>query len=313
MKPVLFYIPWLDLPVYGYGVMLGLSFVIGWYLMGYLVKWYGLDESKAYTAMILGLSFAIVGARFFHIITNLHMHWTLGRMLNLREGGLVAYGGYIFGVGAGVIYWKVKKADIWSYLDIVAPELALGLGLTRFGCFLRGCCYGVRSDSAFAISFPPGSLVEQQHSSRGWELLSSGWSVPVLPTQIFSSVTGLILFAISLFALRWAKKNREPVPMEDGTPARARYVDGWIIMGFVFLYSFYRFLLEFIRDDGGRGTVGDLSTSQFIALILMAIALFFAVYWLPRLALRRATAGTAPVVGKDSKRSKSNKKSGKKR
>ncbi len=292
MQPVLFTIPFVNLPVYGYGVMLGLAFVAGWYLTAYLAEWYGHKPENFYMAMTLAAIFSIVGARVFHILSNPDEGWTLWRMINLRQGGLVAYGGYIFGIGSGVIYWMYRKLNIWSHLDIATPCLALGLGLTRMGCFLRGCCYGVRTESAAGISFPPGSLVVEQHSHRGWHLLENGWSTPVFPTQLFESSWGFFLFALTLGLLILKRRNnrlatqaaenaehREDVDVKQKTP---RPADGIIFMSFVGLYSFFRFLIEFIRDDGGRGTVGPLSTSQFIGLILVGITVFFVVYWLPR-------------------------------
>ena len=33
MRPVLFRIPGIDLPLYSYGVMLGLSLIVGWYIV----------------------------------------------------------------------------------------------------------------------------------------------------------------------------------------------------------------------------------------------------------------------------------------
>lgn len=286
MKPILLTIPLIDLPVYGYGAMLGLSFVCGWCLTAGLAKWCGLDQSKAYMAMFLGITLSLVGARLFHVIATPEQFWTLKKILNIREGGLVAYGGYIVGVGVGALYWKLIKANMWAYLDCLAPGLALGLGLTRLGCFLRGCCYGIRSDSAFSLSFPPGSLVAEQHAARGWDLLENGYSVPVLPTQLFASSFGFMMFAVLLIYIGWAKRRRlafeEAKKSGVAGAAKPLFHDGYVLMFFMAAYGVFRFLIEFIRNDGGRGVVGPVSTSQFISLIMVPAAVFMMAYWLPR-------------------------------
>jgi phosphatidylglycerol:prolipoprotein diacylglycerol transferase len=271
MKPILFTVPWLDMPVYGYGVMLGLAFVTGWFIIISTGRWYGLKEETYLGALLLAAVFSLIGARFFHVITNPSEHWTLMRILNFREGGLVAYGGYIFGVGAGVLYFRYKRAPTWLYLDAAAPTLALGLMFARLGCFLRGCCYGARTDSFLGLSFPPDSLVVQQHSERGWTLLANGWSVPVIPTQLIESTAGLTLVTITALILRRLKKAR--LAVESGIhPADAPGTwlrDGYVFLSFVTLYSMFRFCIEFVRDDGGRGSLGALSTSQIIGLLLI--------------------------------------------
>jgi phosphatidylglycerol:prolipoprotein diacylglycerol transferase len=56
--------------------------------------------------------------------------------------------------------------------------------------------------------------------------------------------------------------------------ARRKRFDGEIILGYTFLYAIVRFLLEYLRGDADRGFVfgGILSTSQFIAVILVFVS-----------------------------------------
>lgn len=285
MKPIFFTIPWLDLPVYGYGVMLGLAFLFGWYLTVYLARWCGLKEDIYYVAMTLAIIASLVGARLFHVFSNPDEHWTLLRILNIREGGLVAYGGYICGVAIGVWYFRKKKVNIWAYVDGATPGLALGLFFARMGCFMRGCCYGIRTDSFLGISFPHESLVAEQHLHRHWPLLENGWSYPVIPTQLIASFTGLVLFGIALYMVARKRKERienEQAQKEGGNIKSLKILDGHIFLMFVGGYSVFRFFIEFIRDDGGRGTVGLLSTSQFISIIMVAFVLWMSFSWIPK-------------------------------
>ena len=52
--------------------------------------------------------------------------------------------------------------------------------------------------------------------------------------------------------------------------------DGQVGALYLILYSIGRFILEYFRGDLGRGSVGMLSTSQFISIftVIAGIALF---------------------------------------
>src|SRR5207247_3362245 len=62
------------------------------------------------------------------------------------EGGLVLYGAIIGALIAyGFAYFVVVRkhqVSTWKLADILAPSLALGIGIGRFGCLLNGCCFG---------------------------------------------------------------------------------------------------------------------------------------------------------------------------
>jgi phosphatidylglycerol:prolipoprotein diacylglycerol transferase len=55
-----------------------------------------------------------------------------------------------------------------------------------------------------------------------------------------------------------------------------RKTNGYVFLTFIWGYGVVRFLLEFIRDDEQRGGLGEMSTSQIIALVtsLAGIGLF---------------------------------------
>ena len=89
---------------------------------------------------------AIVGARLYFVL----QHWgkpymhDLGQALQIWDGGLVFYGGFLGGLIAVLIYIKAKKVSLLAFMDILAPATALGYAITRIGCFVNGCCYGAR-------------------------------------------------------------------------------------------------------------------------------------------------------------------------
>ena len=49
-----------------------------------------------------------------------------------RNGGLVAYGGFLAGFVGALAYLRHKKRSLLSFADVAAPTLAMGLMLTLF-------------------------------------------------------------------------------------------------------------------------------------------------------------------------------------
>ncbi len=273
-----------NIPIYSYGVMLGLSLVVGWYLTLTLAEKDGLPKETMANCYVITAVAAIVGSRVLYILTNLDEFKTVGDLFALRKGGLVAYGGFIGGFLGSWIYLQSKKIRLLPWADAAVPSLATGLLVTRIGCYLFGCDFGKRlPETAPAFlkklgTFPhwatgtlengDGSPAYVRHLDlfRGSPLEqtihSTNHSLPVHPTQIYESVVGLTLFAV----LMWQRKHLK--------------FRGQVFFLFVFGYGFLRFLLEIIRDDVERGEYGPILAEHVFVpacLFLFAIAFTFGI------------------------------------
>jgi phosphatidylglycerol:prolipoprotein diacylglycerol transferase len=288
MHPVLVEIPtpWGPLAIYSYGVMLGISMIVAWYFIMYLgAKKDGLEREPMANAFIVTAIAAIVGARLLYIATNPHEfsgNW--GRFFALREGGLVAYGGFLGGLFGSWLYWRKKKVSLLGWADVVAPTLALGLFFTRIGCYLFGCDFGAPlGDGAPAWlaqlgtfpgpggGHPHGSPAFVHHIQHYGLDRTASASLPVHPTQLYESCVGLVLFGVTM--LVWRKRRFR----------------GQVILVLTALYGLWRFFIEYVRDDPERGFYFGFSTSQLISLALVPIAA------LAYLMLRKQQ-GAAPLV-----------------
>ena len=78
-------------------------------------------------------------------------------------------------------------------------------------------------------------------------------NVALIPTQIYSSILDFVHFFLLLYV------------------AKHKKADGQVAACYLICYSIGRFVIEFFRGDIERGSVGILSTSQFIS-IFTAIA-----------------------------------------
>src|SRR5262245_36711609 len=143
MQQVLFEIPGLGLPVYGYGAMLFVAFVATTVLATVLARREGIRPENVQDMAIWIFIGGIVGARVTYMI---QYGRPVSECFKVWVGGLVFYGSALGGVvGYFVAYFLILRrynVSSWRVADVVAPCAALGLCLGRVGCLLNGCCYG---------------------------------------------------------------------------------------------------------------------------------------------------------------------------
>ena len=274
-----------NLPIYSYGVMLGLSLVVGWYLTLTLAERDGLPKETMANCYVITAIAAIFGSRVLYVVTNPDEFKQASDFFALRRGGLVAYGGFLGGYLGSWAYLRAHKIRLMPWADVAVPSLAAGLLITRIGCYLFGCDFGKRlSDTAPAAlqklgTFPhwPKDTLEGsegapafarhldlagKHTPAYDELMKLGHSYPVHPTQIYESLVGLGLLSLLL----WQRKTQ-----------RFR---GQIFFLFAFGYGYLRFLIEAVRDDSERGEFGPQMGEHWLisgSLLLMSLAFVFGI------------------------------------
>ena len=225
--------------VYGYGLMIALGILAGYFTAEYRARKYKLEYEHIFYLVIWCVIGGFACAKLLFWITEWKSFtanpWYY--FINMADG-FVVYGGIIGGILSGYLYCKSRRLVFLKYFDLVMPSIALAQGFGRIGCFLTGCCYGRETDCFFSITF--------RHS----DFAPNG--VPLIPTQIYSSLLDFIHFGFLLFV------------------AKHKKADGQVAACYLICYSIGRFILEFFRGDLERGSVGVLSTSQFISVFAAA-------------------------------------------
>lgn len=230
-----------------YGVVSLVTLAVAVLLIHRVARLEGLPPWPTAEAVVLTVAVGYFGARLFELAINWNRY--VGRpdglkLLALSSG--VFYGGLITAIPFCVVWFRHVGLPVLQGLDLLALTGCVAEGVGRWGCFFSGCCYGKPSDLPWAVTFP--------ESARGLHAGLPG--VPIHPTQVYLSLTALMILGVLLIAYR---KKR---------------FHGRIIAGYVMLYSVARFFIEFLRGDADRGGVlgGKLSTSQFLAVPVFAIA-----------------------------------------
>jgi phosphatidylglycerol:prolipoprotein diacylglycerol transferase len=256
MRPVLFWVPLVHLPIYSYGVMLGLSLIVGWYIVLGLCERDGMNREQMGTLYMYTAVSSVASARLLYVFTNLDRFDNFFDVFKVWQGGLVAYGGFLGGFLFGVIYCLVKKIRLLAWADNVVPSLGSGLAITRIGCLLYGCDFGKVMEPAkwWALRFPKDSPAWAEQVKQGLLAATEARSLPVHPTQVYESLVGVALLGITLLARRYRKFS------------------GQVFAVFTISYGVLRFYIETLRADEQRGGIGPLSTSQFIGLVTSVLA-----------------------------------------
>lgn len=222
--------------IYGYGLMIAIGILAAYLNTERLAKKAGQSPEPVFNILIIGVGSGIIGAKLMYYITVLDEIIANPKiLLNITEG-FVVYGGIIAGILGAWAYCHFKKLPFLNYLDAAVPSVALAQGFGRIGCFLAGCCYGMEMDGPFSITFTHSAYAPN--------------NVPLFPSQLVSSAFDFVHFFVLCVLF---KRNKTP---------------GKIGAFYLIFYSIGRFIIEFFRGDLERGSVGVLSTSQFISIFV---------------------------------------------
>ncbi|MFN0158144.1 MAG: prolipoprotein diacylglyceryl transferase [Bacteroidota bacterium] len=258
MIPVLFEIG--PLKVYSYGLMLGVGFLLGSYILSLELKRRKLDPNMASTITILAVVFGIAGAKMLYLLE----HWNqfvadpFGQAFS--AGGLTWYGGFIVGMTAIMMYVRAKKVPFLRVWDCLAVGLILAYGVARLGCHFSGDGdYGFPTDLAWGTNYENGTYPPSRAFAIFPEITSQfpGGKVPdntpCHPTPVYEMLLGIIGFVII-----W-KLRTKPWP------------DGKLFMLYLMFSSTFRFSVEFLRLN--PRLLFGLSEAQLISIVLFLLGM----------------------------------------
>ena len=201
------------LPVFGvemssYGTVLGIYFALAVPLTLWTASRRAVAADVVVQAIAFGVPLGLAGARLLDMMEYSTNYHSLADVVGRRGSSI--YGAFLLVLPAAWAYARWRGLAPLRLLDAGAPAMALGEALTRIGCFLNGCCYGVASSAAWAVTFPRGSFAFEDQVARGLLPPDALHAIPVCPVQLISCA---VMLAVTLGLVAAATKPRLP----DGT------------------------------------------------------------------------------------------------
>lgn len=221
------------LQIHWYGILVGIAFLLGYWVTLRNVKRYGLDTEKAEGLLFKLIIAVIIGARMGFIVSNLNYFianpWEI---IRIDHGGLGSHGAIITVMILGYFWTKKAAIPYWTMADAISPAITVGHIFVRIGNFINGELYGPPTHLPWAVKFP-------------------STSVPVHPSQLYEAITSFILLP---FALKWSKDPKYP---------------GYAFFRVMLAHSVVRFFLDFIRQNSPL--IGPFVLTQIIALVFIIV------------------------------------------
>ena len=231
-----------------YGIILMSGAVAGAWLATREVKRRGHNPEIVWDLFTYLLVGGIVGARLWHILTpspstGITASWYFTHPLDalaVWKGGLGIPGAVIGGLITLYFYSRSRGIVFSEWVDILAPSLALGQGIGRWGNFFNQELYGAPTNLPWKLFIDPA------HRLTGY--LDVEYYHPLF---LYESIWN---FA-NMFLLLWISRRYAD-----------RLKNGDIFLVYLIVYPVGRFFLDFLRLDASL--VGGININQTIMAVV---------------------------------------------
>jgi phosphatidylglycerol:prolipoprotein diacylglycerol transferase len=260
--------------IYWYGFLIALAMAVAILIAWRLAKKQNLESDDLIDLAFWLIIGGIIGARLYDVFI---IDWNyfsrhLREIFYLWTGGLAIHGAIIGGVLALFIWCKIKKQDIWNWLDLTAVVLPLAQAIGRWGNYFNQELFGWPTDLPWGISIAENLRPALYQSSQYFH-----------PAFLYESILNFLLFIILFFVYQMSlrapegrgnpvKIGRDPHASSAGwrTSLRMTGGEGRIIGLYLIGYGLIRFFIEFIRIDETAMWLG-VRAPQIISLLAIVM------------------------------------------
>jgi len=197
------------------------------------------------TYLIIGI---IIGGRLGYVLLynpNFYLN-NLIDVFKIWQGGMSFHGGLVGVIAMSVLFAKKNDQDSFIYLDVVSIVAPIGIFFGRISNFINSELYGIETNLPWAVKF-----IQVDNLYRH-------------PSQLYEAIfEGLILFIVLIY---FRKKGFMKIP-------------GLISGLFLIFYSFFRFIIEFVRvPDEQLGYIFfNLTMGQIVSFIFFLIGSYLVI------------------------------------
>lgn len=174
------------IPLYGILVVTGI--LSGLYIMYKNVKTLNYKKEENHGLILYILLGTLFGAKYFTLLTNFNK---FKDNIDFKKIGLSSYGAIIGILILLIIFAKQYKKNFKDLINNILPAIPLMYGISKIGCFLAGCCYGIKYNGPLSITY--------KYS------LSAPKNISLLPIQIIETITFILIY---LYISKKKKENK---------------------------------------------------------------------------------------------------------
>ncbi|MCK9407857.1 MAG: prolipoprotein diacylglyceryl transferase [Bacteroidetes bacterium] len=256
MHPIIFSFG--GITIYSFGLMMGISFLIGNYILTQEFKRKKLHPDLASNITLIALVAGVSGSKLLYLFENWGSFVKDPVGMTFSPGGLTFYGGFILATISVYIYAKNKNIAFIRIADAVGPALLLAYGIARIGCHLAG-----DGDYGFPTSLPWGTdysngTYPPSAAFRNFPEVTNLFPNGIVPDNTLCHPTPVYETIICSFFFLFLWKNRMKWKL-----------DGQMFYTYLIFAGIERFSVEFFRLN--PRLMLDLSEAQIIAVILILI------------------------------------------
>ena len=235
-----------NLEIRWYSILILIAFLIGYYIVLKRAKKRGISTIHINDISFYLVIFSILGARIYYCLFNFDYYRNnIIEILKVWEGGLAIHGGIIAGILFLVIYTKKHRINILNMTDSIAPALALGQAIGRWGNFFNMEAYGPNTTlSELQRLHVPDFVIDGMYINGTYHH----------PTFLYESIACLIIFIVLMII------------------SHIKHIKLGQTTGIYFiLYGTIRFFIESLRQDSLM--LGSLKAAQLVSILMLLIGI----------------------------------------
>ncbi len=261
-----------------YGVCIGLGMLCGWLIAEWMAKRTGQKPEIYLDFALVAIVVSVIFTRLFYVIFS----WdefkdNLLEIFNLRNGGLMIYGGIFGAVLTAFIYTRIKKYSFWLLADTGCIGLITGQIIGRWGNFFNREVFGKYTNSIFAMQLDrtvvsedyrmAEHLLRQKYAGKetlinrileirnNIQTVDGVEYIQVHPTFLYESLWN---FGLLIFLILYTKHKK---------------FDGEVMLLYMAGYGLGRFWIEGMRTDQLFLWGTAIPISQLIAALIFLVSI----------------------------------------
>ena len=228
-----------------HGLLIALGIAVGTWITGRELARRGYDGTTlALGSLFFVVPLGVVGGRLYHVATEYHRYTRnpFPKVLETYDGGLGIYGAVAGGLLGMLLFCWYRGINALTFADSVAPGLALGQAIGRWGNYFNQELFGQPSDLPWAIYIEPLHRPTEFADATSFH-----------PTFLYEALWDVLVCLVLLWV---ARRFSERLKVGD------------VFMLYVVLYSVGRFLVETLRVDHAFVIGGSVRGNLFVSGVL---------------------------------------------